>query len=156
MEKFVYLSFVVIFISMLFILLLFQNFSNMSMACTEGSCSDVGIMFTMMFGFFITGAFVVIDFIVIHIMLREKPWSVTVNKGKPVKHKQGGKAAALEKELKRINRAKAEAEKSYYKGRLDTETFKKMLDKYEQRGIELKADIRDVKSRKKKGRRKGK
>ena len=140
MKNVVYAGLIVIFLSMLFTLFVFDSFSRAISQCAVDGCSDMNMFFTMLFGLFIGGAIVLMDVLIANIILKQSLQEVV--KQMP-KRKPG--IAALKKEVKRIDKMKADAEKQYYKGSFDADTFKKLLNKYEQRKIELKSRIAALK-----------
>jgi hypothetical protein len=150
MRKIVYVGFFIIFLSMVFTLLVFENFANFNSACRVEECTDMNIFFTMIFGLFIAGAFVTIDTIVGYIIVKEKPWlpGEAYKTAKPKNKEQ--RLKGLKDELDNLKKSKDETEKQYYKGKFNTQTFEKMLNKYDQRIIETKSKIKTLKSKSKK------
>lgn len=150
MKNFVYLSFLVIFVSMILILFVFNNFSDFMVACQYPQCTEAEMFFTMLFGFFVIAIFVLIDTIVCFLIIKEKPWKV-VNAGQAYK-KAGPKdnkqtLEALGEKIEGLESAKEEAEKQYYKGKFNQRTFERMLNNYDQKIIEIRSRIKSLKSK---------
>jgi|GEM_PF-3538414 len=146
MKKTVYFVLIIIFLSMLFIMLIFDSFSRFNASCAVSGCSDMSVFFTMLFGFFIAGTFVIIDTIAGYIIIRQRPWEPgQAYKSGKSKSKSADMLQALNSRLEELNRAKEETEKQYYKGKFDAKTFEKMLNKYEQKIIDTKSSIRSLK-----------
>jgi len=148
MKNLIYFGYLIIFVSMVFTLLVFDNFSRFNAACQVEGCSDMNVFFTMLFGLFIAGAFVTIDTIVGYILVREKPWQAEVYKRPRTTIKPSERIANLKSELENLKRAKEETEKQYYKGKFSTKTFEKMLNKYDTKIIETKSRIKSIKAKK--------
>jgi hypothetical protein len=136
---------------MVLILFVFDNFSNFMITCQPPECSDFEMFMTMLFGFFVTAIFVLIDTIVCFLIIKEKPWKAgeagqAYKKSAPKdnKHKR---LSALTDRLEGLKLAKEEAEKQYYKGKFNQRTFERMLNNYDQKIIEVKSSIKGLKSR---------
>lgn len=152
MKHFVYIGLLLIFLSMILILSVFISFSAFLTECIQRECDSNNVFFNMIFGFFISGIFVIIDMLVIYFLYKERPWesgsSHQVYKSAKTKIKTGNKLSELKDELNNLNQAKEETEKQYYKGKFDAQTFENMLNKYEQRIIEVKTNIKGMKTKK--------
>jgi len=149
MKNFLYVGFLIIFISMVFTLMIFSNFTQITIACQARDCNNFDMFVSMLFGFVIIGLFVMVDAMVAYIILKQKPWEMM--DGSRVAKPSGAKTIkALEAEYEHIEQAKADAEEQYYKGKFDSDTFQKMLNSYEQKMIEMKSRIKRLKVKQKK------
>jgi len=154
MKNLVYIGLLLIFLSMVSILIISINFSSIISECIEYACDSNNVFLNMIFGFFITGIFVIIDVLVVYLLYRERPWTGKAGKAgqayksAAAKNKAAKKVADLNDDLKGLEDAKEEAEKQYYKGKFDAKTFESMLNNYDQKIIEIRAKIKNLKSKK--------
>ncbi len=149
MERIIYLGLLIIFFSMISGLIMFDNFSSMIFSCADAACDSSSVFFYTLFGFFIIGVFVMVDFFICLMMIRQDPWKSRQAYKKAETKNVTGMLESLEKEYRDVQNARDEAEKSYYKGNFDTQTFKKMLNSYDQRMIEIRSKINSAKKSRK-------
>jgi hypothetical protein len=156
MKNLVYIGLLLIFLSMISILIISMNFSSIISECIEYACDSDNVFLNMIFGFFITGIFVIIDVLIVYLLYRERPWrsgkegkAGQAYKSAPAKNKTAKKTADMKSRLHDLESAKEETEKQYYKGKFDAKTFEKMLNNYDQKIIEIQAKIKNIKSKKK-------
>lgn len=147
MRNFAYLGMLVIFVSMLLMLFLFDSFTRTAALCQAVGCDRISLFLSMLFGLFIAGVFVVIDSIAGCIIIREKAWEPEYAYKKMASKDIVREVSELEKRCSDLRRAKSVAEKQYYKGKFDTETFKGMLRGYEHEMIEARSKIRGMRAR---------
>jgi di/tripeptidase len=134
----VLVGFITIFISMFFSLVLFDSFSHITSSCPLPECPSSNLSFILSFGSFIIGGFVVIDCIVAYIIVQVKRSSAKPSIKERVEQ--------LKAEYEDLKRAKLEAQKRYFSGRIEIESLKKMLDRYECKMIVIDSRIKNIKS----------
>jgi len=136
MRKIVFLGMAILFISMLFILLIFTSIAATLQACSSGTCSDSYMYFTVLNSYIFAVIFLAIDVITGYLIIREKPWQ-----GDEPRRK-GSELARLKEEKLDTENARQEAEDQFYKGKFDEQTFKHMLEKYDEKLVDIGTKIK--------------
>jgi hypothetical protein len=130
-----YGGFLVIFISMVSLLFMFQSMASFGASCSAANCDQAGFMTITAFGFLVAGAFILFASMSLYIITRE----ATGPSGRNVADESPEK---LDSELAQLKLSKKEAEKQYYKGKIGSKSFQEMMKDYDKKIIDSKSKIK--------------